>query len=409
MGEVNQLLKATQLLLAEKQFVKAFKMARKAQAIPEHSRDCEILDVLHTCAYKGGFKRLGVSQAWCERVIKMETLASSLAVTPDGGCIVTGTVDGTLQLWELAAGDKVQQYIGHKSSIGSLVISPDGRFLLSKSFKKAIGLWEVGSGKKLKWFEGAGYGSGSLVFSANSKYALPGIIKGTFCLWDLSNLKIAKQFEVQTDSALSVALTPDDRHALISGVTDQSMRLYEIDSGLEVRRFDEEWIASVAIVPDGSLALSGSWDKSVKLWDLQTGTEIQRYMGHGDRVHRVLFSPGGRHFVSRSYDRTAILYQTGSGRVIRRFQEPEHRLIQGLNTVVFSPDSEYLLSTEGGNIPVLYETATGNEISKLEGHKDTVMNLAFTPNGRYAISSSNDKTIRIWQFDWEWEMPDSTG
>ena len=67
----------------------------------------------------------------------------------------------------------------------------------------------------------------------------------------------------------------DGRRAL-SGSDDRTLRLWDLETGAELRRFEghEGWVTSVTVLADGRRALSGSWDKTLRLWDLETGAEL---------------------------------------------------------------------------------------------------------------------------------------
>jgi WD40 repeat protein len=79
-----------------------------------------------------------------------------------------------------------------------------------------------------------------------------------------------------------------------------------------------------------------------------------------------------------------------------------------VRSVAFSPDGRYILSGSEDNTIRLWETATGRELRRFEGHSELVYSVAFSPDGRYALSGSGDKTIRLWELDWEWEFPDGS-
>jgi WD40 repeat protein len=73
----------------------------------------------------------------------------------------------------------------------------------------------------------------------------------------------------------AVAITPDGRQAL-SASDDQTLKLWELESGAELRTLSghSDWVRAVVITPDGRQALSASDDRTLKLWDLESGREI---------------------------------------------------------------------------------------------------------------------------------------
>jgi hypothetical protein len=77
---------------------------------------------------------------------------------------------------------------------------------------------------------------------------------------------------------------------------------------------------------------------------------------------------------------------------VRRFEG--HK--KGAWGVAFSPDGRYALSGAGDGIVRLWEVATGREVRQFSGHNQPVDDVAFSPDGRQALTASNDGTVRLW-------------
>jgi WD40 repeat protein len=86
---------------------------------------------------------------------------------------------------------------------------------------------------------------------------------------------------------------------------DRHLRLWDIATGREVRRFDglRGDVACVAISPDGRHALSGGGlDRHLRLWDLATGRELYHYEAHHAWLTRGTFSRDGRQAIWAAFD-----------------------------------------------------------------------------------------------------------
>ncbi|MBI2891025.1 MAG: caspase family protein [Nitrospirae bacterium] len=234
-----------------------------------------------------------------------------------------------------------------------------------------------------------------------------------------------RTFKGHGDSVRSVAFSPDGRYAL-SGSDDNTLKLWDVGSGNLVRTFKSHGSAvySVAFSPDGRTALSGGWDWTLKLWDVGTGNLVRTFKGHGDTVRSVAFSPDGRYALSGSDDKTLKLWDMGSGNLVRTFKghgsavyeatdlrpsrEDGLRTFKGhgstVYSVAFSPDGRYALSGSDDKTLKLWDVESGNLLRTFKGHGDVfrsgiVNSVAFSPDGRTALSGSYDNTLKLWDVE----------
>ncbi|BAZ87911.1 trypsin-like peptidase domain-containing protein [Dolichospermum compactum] len=281
----------------------------------------------------------------------------SVAISPDGRTLASGSYDNTIKIWNLATGKLIRTLSGHSRSVvsrsvESVAISPDGRTLASGSRDKTIKIWNLATGELIRTLSG------------------------------------------HSGDVHSVAISPEGR-TLASASGDYTIKIWNLATGEQIRTLSghSDSVLSVAISPDGRTLASGSDDKTIKIWNLATGELIRTLSGYSDWVRSVAISPDGRTLASASGDYTIKIWNLATGELIRTLSGHSNPVL----SVAISPDGRTLVSASGDNTIKIWNLATGELIRTLSGHSGLVLSVAISPDGRTLASGSSDNTIKIWQ------------
>jgi len=333
-------------------------------------------------------------------LIGHEQAVTCIAFSPDSKTLVSGSGDKLIRVWDIVnhqlLGEPLRE---HKSTVTSLAFSPDGKTLASGSLDKTICLWDMRTRQALgKPLFGHENPVRSVVFSPDGKTLASGSDDLTIRLWDTANGNELRTIpRAHGSKVTSLAFSPDGK-VLASGSDDRTIRLWNTANGNELGKplsGHEKGVTSIAFSADGTMLASGSDDMSIRLWDMATRKALgEPLRGHENQIRSVAFSRDGATLASGSEDKTIRLWDMATGKALG---EPLSGHEKAVTSIGLSSDGKTLASGSVDRTILLWDTMTCKVIgSHLRGHKGQVWTIAFSPDGKTLASGSDDKTIRLW-------------
>jgi len=196
----------------------------------------------------------------------------------------------------------------------------------------------------------------------------------------------------------SIAFSPDGKLLAAAGGSPQlegEIKIWELQSRQVLKTLigHKDCIYSIAWSPDGKLIASGSYDKMVKLWDVAAGKEVNNLQDHIDAVFAVAFSPDGKLLASASQDRTVKIWNVATGKRLYTMSDA----LDGLTGIAFSPSGDQVAAAGYDKTIYVWHLAAddGHLIQSLIADQDSLLALAWSPDGKTIVTASADGSIRF--------------
>jgi len=325
---------------------------------------------------------------------KHEDNVTSVAWSPDGRRVVSGSSDRTIRVWDVTNGAELLCLSKHEGSVNAVAWSPDGRRVISGSDDQTVRVWDAATGAELLSLPGHGNRVKSVSCSPDGQRLVSGSADCTVRVWDTSSGTQLRCLSEHEKEVTSVSFSSDGRY-IVSGGDDGTVRVWDAATGAQLRclRGHTGWVWSVSFSPDGKQIVSGGgYDGTVRVWDAASGSQLLCLRKNGDWVQGVAFSPDGRYIANGSWDCNIRVWDAARGTQILCFAGHENIV----RSVAYSPDGRQLVSGSQDRTVRVWDVAPGLPVFRLKGHKREIQSVFFSALGRRVVSADLHNGVHVW-------------
>lgn len=310
-----------------------------------------LLGLIYSSALIAEWKTTEVPELW-----RHNAPILSVAFSPNGNWLATGSMDKTIKVWNMATGRLKYHFRGHQEMIRAIAFSPDNKWLASSSADRTVRVWNLASGKLHYQLAGHPSEVWSVAFSPNSAWLASGSKDKTIKTWEVATRKL--------------------QHILAG---------------------HKDGIATLAYSPDGTVLASGGIGGMVKLWNLENGQLLDTLSQHKDEIWSIAFSPDGKLLATTGKDKTIKIWQTKSYSLQKSWIAHKH----GVSSIVFSPDSEWIISTSLDNQIKFWNIADGQLEHSVSGgnNNDWLWSIAISPDAKWLAAGGASRTVKLWKLE----------
>ena len=349
------------------------------------------------------------------RLENIGSLVTSVAIVPPDNHLLLATKDGVIRMLNMTTGEELRRYVGHTGAVRSLAVNQNGTRILSGSDDKTLRLWDSETGQQIHSFRRL-TGITAVAFyppDPDNRYVFSAEFGGAF-LWSIPLDGVVRSYRGDTSSPPNVTTISGDGRSVLNGSWNGQIICWDLKTGQQLRDMEghESYITALSSSSDGKWILSASDDKTIRLWDAERGSEVYQWTSSEDATWWVAaFSPNDR-FLLLGCGCELSLWDIQAKMKLRSFgRKGLPSLCNEVVTAAFSPDNEgkYIaggyFDWDGEDRIRVWETETGKLVWKIGGAfgfgapSGLITSVEFTPNSKYLITGSKDKTIRIWDLE----------
>jgi WD40 repeat protein len=342
-------------------------------------------------------------EKYYEKRLNHSNIIRSLAFSPDGQTIASGSDDEKVRIWKIDTGECIK-LLSHDNVVSAVAFNPNTQTLACGDENYIVKIWDY-RGNSLQSWQGYSRIIRALAISPDGKTLISGHDDHTVRVWNHNQETPLKTLEKHTHRVLTVAFSPDGK-MFASGGCDKTLRLWNVNNlqnPKELIAGNNNWIFSITFSPDSKMVACVGTDYTIKIWDVKNYQLQKTLRGHASLIWSVVFSPDGKQIATASEDTTINIWDIKSGECLNTLHSPKR-----LRAVAFSPDGHFLASSGGDHKVRLWNVHNHYQCFKELQADGKIMSVAFSPDGETIAGGSENATIQIWNLKAVEDVPYKT-
>lgn len=319
---------------------------------------------------------------------------SQLKYFPDGKRLAVATSIG-VWVYDVNTGEALDLLIGHTSDLESMAFSPDGEMLATGSVHGTIRLWDAQTVKHKKTLIGHKDNVENVVFSPSGKLLASCNASGKVYIWDLSSGKVIHNIQSDASTIFAIAFSHDEQRLHTIGNWDRHefyIEYWDVNSGEsieDVLLIDENFTAA-ALSPDGTVLACGG-NSPLQYWDIETAKQLFIDTETKGQFDYLDFSADGSHLIAAEPWEYLSLWRTSPMQLLKNITHGER-----YKSIAYSPDGKTVASGNDKGLVKIWDTTTGNLIQTISGHQSSRIYAASYPHDNDIITIGVESEIQFW-------------
>lgn len=273
---------------------------------------------------------------------------------------------------------------GHKGAVKSLQFSQAGNSLLSGSVDGTAKTWNLANGEMIESMSKRRMGIDRAVYSPDSRYVLTTSREAKVGVWDASTGKLYHTLEGVSGRQLALSMSPDGAYVAV-GYENSSIVIWRISDRqpLHVIKGHEGPVTNVEFSPDSQYLATVGKDGAIRVWEVITGY-LAFSMRSDSSLNVLRFDPKGQNIAVAGDNVT--LFNMRSGAISKTFRGHDG----AIRDMAFSPNGKFLLTGSDDQTAKLWSITSGRLLDTLENQEGSIISVAFSSDGLYAATGSGE-------------------